>query len=91
VLHSAVALMKLAEMPYSGVASLFIRVLCDKKYALPHRVLDALVAHFVRTALVRPLLVFLGSFAVAVAAVSVAVSVAELACPSSPGRHTGMS
>lgn len=50
VLHSAVALMKLAEMDYSGVASLFIRVLCDKKYALPHRVLDALVAHFVRTA-----------------------------------------
>eukprot|EP01048_Picozoa_sp_COSAG05_P023474 COSAG05_NODE_5100_length_1263_cov_1.665808_1_plen_97_part_00 len=25
-------------------------MLCDKKYALPHRVLDAMVAHFVRTA-----------------------------------------
>ena len=53
VLHSAVALMKLAEMHYAGVTSLFIRVLCDKKYALPHRVLDALVQHFVRTAQVR--------------------------------------
>ena len=50
MLHSAVALMKIAEMSYSGVASLFIRVLCDKKYAMPHRVIDALVAHFVRTA-----------------------------------------
>ena len=28
--------------------SFFIRVLLDKKYALPYRVLDALVAHFLR-------------------------------------------
>ena len=34
---------------YSGVASLFIRVLLDKKYALPHKVLDALMAHFIET------------------------------------------
>jgi len=44
--HSAVALLKLAEMPYAGPTSLFIRVLLNKKYALPHRVIDALVDHF---------------------------------------------
>lgn len=49
LLHSSVALMKLAQMSYSGVTSLFIRVLLDKKYALPHKVLDALVEHFVET------------------------------------------
>ena len=38
--------LQLSELPYSGVTSFFIRVLLDKKYALPHRVLDALVAHF---------------------------------------------
>ena len=49
MLHSSVALMKLAQMQYSGVSSLFIRVLLDKKYALPHKVLDALVEHFSET------------------------------------------
>lgn len=47
-LHSAAALLHLAEMPYSGAASLFIRVLLDKKYALPYKVVDAMVFHFVR-------------------------------------------
>lgn len=37
-----------AELPYSGPNSFFIRVLLDKKYALPYRVIDALVDHFVR-------------------------------------------
>ncbi|CAM9802218.1 unnamed protein product, partial [Phaeothamnion confervicola] len=46
--HSAVAILKLAEMPYAGGTSLFLRVLLNKKYALPHRVIDALVDHFVR-------------------------------------------
>lgn len=46
VLHSAAALLRIAEMPYSGVNSFFIRVLLDKKYALPYRVIDALVDHF---------------------------------------------
>jgi essential nuclear protein 1 len=50
MLHSAAALLKLAEMEYSGTNSFFIRVLIDKKYALPYRVLDALVAHFMRFA-----------------------------------------
>jgi essential nuclear protein 1 len=45
--HSAAVLLKLTEMPYSGPTSLFIRVLLNKKYALPHRVIDSLVNHFV--------------------------------------------
>jgi essential nuclear protein 1 len=44
--HSAAVLLKLAEMPYSGSTSLFIKVLLMKKYALPRRVLDALTQHF---------------------------------------------
>ena len=65
LLHSAAALLKLAEMDYSGAAdrilgrrgidgeglgpnSLFIRVLLDKKYALPYKVVDGLVFHFIR-------------------------------------------
>ncbi len=32
----------------SGAGSLFIRLLLDKKYALPYKVLDALFEHFVR-------------------------------------------
>ena len=46
VMHSAAALLRIAEMPYSGVNSFFIRVLLDKKYALPYRVVDSLVDHF---------------------------------------------
>ncbi|KAL7753889.1 snoRNA-binding rRNA-processing protein [Sorochytrium milnesiophthora] len=48
VLHSSAALLKLAEMDYCGANSIFIRVLLDKKYALPFKVVDALVAHFLR-------------------------------------------
>jgi essential nuclear protein 1 len=48
--HAAVALLKLAEMPYSGATSLFVRVLLNKKYALPRRVIGALVDHFLRFA-----------------------------------------
>ena len=40
------AMLKLAEMEYNGANSIFLRLLLDKKYALPFRVLDALVAHF---------------------------------------------
>ncbi|KAI0643706.1 cell adhesion protein byn-1 [Trametes meyenii] len=46
--HSAAALMRLANMDYSGANSLFIRVLLDKKHALPYKVVDALVFHFIR-------------------------------------------
>lgn len=48
MLHSAAALLKLAEMKYSGANSIFIRILLDKKYALPYRVIDAIVHHFVQ-------------------------------------------
>ncbi|XP_038605488.1 bystin [Tachyglossus aculeatus] len=46
VLHSSAAMLKIAEMEYSGANSIFLRLLLDKKYALPFRVLDALVFHF---------------------------------------------
>ncbi|NXG53694.1 BYST protein, partial [Psilopogon haemacephalus] len=46
VLHSSAAMLKIAELPYSGASSIFLRLLMDKKYALPFRVLDALVFHF---------------------------------------------
>jgi len=46
VLHSSAAMMKIAEMEYSGANSIFLRVLLDKKYALPYRVIDAIVFHF---------------------------------------------
>ncbi|CUA69400.1 Bystin [Bos taurus] [Rhizoctonia solani] len=49
-LHSAAALLRLASMDYSGPNSLFIRVLLDKKYALPYKVVDGLVFHFIRIA-----------------------------------------
>ncbi|XVF05092.1 hypothetical protein REPUB_Repub05bG0141600 [Reevesia pubescens] len=48
ILHSSVALMKLAEMEYCGTTSYFIKLLLEKKYALPYRVVDAVVAHFMR-------------------------------------------
>ncbi|CAM9920248.1 unnamed protein product [Sphacelaria rigidula] len=44
--HSSVALLKLAQLPYNGASSLFIRVLLNKKYALPYKVIDTLVDHF---------------------------------------------
>ena len=40
VVHSAAALLRLAEMPYSGTTSFFIRVLLDKKYSMPYRVVS---------------------------------------------------
>ncbi|KAL6554327.1 hypothetical protein OROMI_020000 [Orobanche minor] len=47
-LHSSVALLNLARMEYYGTTSYFIKILIEKKYALPYRVLDALVAHFMK-------------------------------------------
>ncbi|KAK9131754.1 hypothetical protein Scep_011282 [Stephania cephalantha] len=47
-LHSSVAILKLAEMEYCGTTSYIIKLLLDKKYALPYRVLDAVVSHFMR-------------------------------------------
>merc|ERR1712168_619583 len=46
VLHSCAAMLKIAEMEHSGANSIFLRILLDKKYALPYRVVDAVVFHF---------------------------------------------
>lgn len=57
VLHSAAALHRLCEMAAeqmssdpdtAGPVNMFIRVLLEKKYALPYKVVDALVFHFLR-------------------------------------------
>tara|TARA_B110000090_G_C13098447_1_gene337587 strand:- start:79 stop:555 length:477 start_codon:yes stop_codon:yes gene_type:complete len=44
--HSAAALLRLAEMSYSGSTSLFIKILVNKKYSLPKRVIASMVDHF---------------------------------------------
>jgi len=44
--HSAVAIHKLAQMEYSGAASIFIKTLLNKKYALPEPVIGSVVRHF---------------------------------------------
>jgi essential nuclear protein 1 len=41
-------MLRIAEMDYSGPNSLFLRVLIDKKYSLPYKVVDSLVFHFIR-------------------------------------------
>ena len=46
MLHSSAALLKIAEMDYTGANSIFLRTLLEKKYALPYRVIDAVVFHF---------------------------------------------
>ncbi|KAJ8490275.1 hypothetical protein OPV22_011996 [Ensete ventricosum] len=47
-LHSSAALMRLAELEYCGTTSYFIKLFFGKEYALPYRVLDVEVAHFMR-------------------------------------------
>ena len=57
VLHSAAALMRLTDIAAEqasvsteggGATNIFIRVLLEKKYALPFKVIDNLVFHFLR-------------------------------------------
>uniref|UniRef100_A0A1A9WAV6 Bystin n=1 Tax=Glossina brevipalpis TaxID=37001 RepID=A0A1A9WAV6_9MUSC len=48
VLHSSACLLKIYEMGYTGANSIFIRYFLDKRYALPYRVIDAAVFHFLR-------------------------------------------
>jgi essential nuclear protein 1 len=50
LLDSAAALLKIAQMEYTGANSLFMRTLLNKKYALPYSVLDGISAHFLRFA-----------------------------------------
>ncbi|KAH8929646.1 Bystin-domain-containing protein [Atractiella rhizophila] len=49
-IHSGAGILKLCGMDYSGPQSIFLRVLLDKKYALPYQVIDALVLHFAHSA-----------------------------------------
>lgn len=48
VLHSAAAILKLIEQEYSGAQSLLLKYFMDKKYALPFKVVDALVEYFAK-------------------------------------------
>lgn len=48
VLHSSACLLKICEMDYSGANSIFVRFFLEKRYALPYRVIDAAVFHFIR-------------------------------------------
>ncbi|KAL8726060.1 MAG: hypothetical protein Q9181_006190 [Wetmoreana brouardii] len=57
VLHSAAALLRLTEIAAEqtsvatesvGATNIFIRTLLEKKYALPYKVIDGLVFHFLR-------------------------------------------
>ena len=48
VLHASAVMLKIAEMEYSGANSIFLRIFFDKKYALPFRVVDSVVFHFLR-------------------------------------------
>lgn len=45
---TAVAIVKISQQPFSGPCSVFLRVLIDKKMALPYQAIDALVAYFHR-------------------------------------------
>merc|ERR1712241_301810 len=48
IMHSCAVMLKIAEMEYSGANSIFLRIFFDKKYALPYRVVDSVVFHFIR-------------------------------------------
>lgn len=48
VLHSSVALTQLLQREFKPSTTVFIRVLIEKKYALPYQTLDELVFYFMR-------------------------------------------
>ncbi|KAK6461023.1 Bystin-domain-containing protein [Scheffersomyces coipomensis] len=48
VLHSSVVLTQLLQRDFSPATTVFIRVLIEKKYALPYQTLDELVFYFMR-------------------------------------------
>lgn len=48
VLHSSAALSYLLKLPFSPATTVFIRVLLDKKYALPYQTVDECVYYFMR-------------------------------------------
>ncbi|XP_018008002.1 bystin [Hyalella azteca] len=48
ILASSAAIMKIAQMEYSGANSIFLRILFNKKYALMWKVLDAVCDHYAK-------------------------------------------
>lgn len=44
--HSAAVLIKLSEMEYCGSTSVFIKILLNKKYSFPMKVIDSMINHF---------------------------------------------
>ncbi len=53
-IHSCSAMLKIANARYSGATSQVLKVLIDKKYALPNLVLDGLIDHFCGFSTVSP-------------------------------------
>ncbi len=52
--HSASAMLKIANTRYSGASSQVLKVLIDKKYSLPTMVVDGIIEHFCGFATVAP-------------------------------------
>jgi len=48
VLHASAAILKIAEMDYSGPNSIILTAMIEKNYTLPFQVIDGLVFHFLR-------------------------------------------
>lgn len=46
VLHSSACLLKICEMDYNAANSIFLKIILSKAYALPYRVVDAIVFHY---------------------------------------------
>mmetsp|Transcript_53691 Transcript_53691/g.61539 ORF Transcript_53691/g.61539 Transcript_53691/m.61539 type:complete len:383 (-) Transcript_53691:302-1450(-) len=50
LIHGSAALLKISQMPYAGPTNYFIKVLLNKKYALPQKVLDTVIDYFYQMA-----------------------------------------
>ncbi|PRD22191.1 UNVERIFIED_CONTAM: Bystin [Trichonephila clavipes] len=48
ILHSSAALLMISQLQYSSASSIFMRVLIEKKYALPYPVIDGVVEFFLK-------------------------------------------
>jgi essential nuclear protein 1 len=47
-MHAAAAILSIAEMDYNCANSYIMRILVEKNFTLPFRVLDGLVFHFLK-------------------------------------------
>jgi essential nuclear protein 1 len=52
-LHSSVALNYLLNLEFSPATTVFIRILLEKKYALPYQIIDNLVFYFMKFRIVK--------------------------------------